>query len=30
VHTVFGKITGGLEFMKAIKKSDVMNKVRVA
>ena len=30
VHTVFGKITGGLEFMKQIKKNDVMNKVRVA
>ena len=30
VHTVFGKITSGLEFMKAIKKSDVMTKVRVS
>jgi len=30
VHTVFGKITGGLDVMKQIKKNDVMNKVRVA
>ncbi len=30
VHTVFGKITGGLDVMKQIKKNDVMTKVRVA
>jgi len=30
VHTVFGKITGGLDAMKQIKKNDVMTKVRVA
>jgi peptidyl-prolyl cis-trans isomerase B (cyclophilin B) len=30
VHTVFGKITGGLDVMKQLKKNDVMNKVRVA
>jgi peptidyl-prolyl cis-trans isomerase B (cyclophilin B) len=30
VHTVFGKITGGLDAMKQIKKSDVMTKVRVS
>ena len=30
VHTVFGKITGGLDIMKQIKKNDVMTKVRVA
>ena len=30
VHTVFGKITGGLDVMKQIKKNDVMNSVRVA
>ena len=30
VHTVFGKIVKGLEHMKEIKQSDVMNKVRVA
>ena len=30
VHTVFGKITGGLDVMKQIKKNDVMNQVRVA
>jgi peptidyl-prolyl cis-trans isomerase B (cyclophilin B) len=30
VHTVFGKITDGLEIMKEIKPNDVMNKVRVA
>ena len=29
VHTVFGKITGGLDAMKQIKKNDVMTKVRV-
>ena len=29
VHTVFGKITKGLDFMKQIKQNDVMNKVRV-
>ncbi len=30
VHTVFGKITGGLDAMKQIKKNDVMTQVRVA
>ena len=30
VHTVFGQITEGLEFMKQIKMNDVMTKVRVA
>ena len=30
VHTVFGKITVGLEVMKKIKQNDVMTKVRVA
>jgi peptidyl-prolyl cis-trans isomerase B (cyclophilin B) len=30
VHTVFGKITGGLDAMKQIRKNDVMTKVRVA
>ena len=30
VHTVFGKITDGLDVMKQIKKNDVMTKVRVA
>ena len=30
VHTVFGKITSGIEAMKTIKKDDVMNSVRVA
>src|SRR4051812_12046433 len=30
VHTVFGKITGGLDIMKQIKKDDSMVKVRVA
>ena len=30
VHTVFGKITGGLDAMKQIKKDDVMTTVRVA
>ena len=30
VHTVFGKITKGLDAMKQIKQNDVMNKVRVA
>ena len=29
VHTVFGKITKGLDFMKLIRQNDVMNKVRV-
>ena len=29
VHTVFGKITEGIDVMKQIKKDDVMNKVRV-
>jgi len=29
VHTVFGKITKGLDAMKQIKQNDVMNKVRV-
>ncbi|MDB4907659.1 MAG: peptidyl-prolyl cis-trans isomerase cyclophilin type [Gemmatimonadetes bacterium] len=30
VHTVFGKITDGLDAMKSITKNDVMTKVRVA
>ena len=30
VHTVFGKITQGLDVMKKITKNDVMNSVRVA
>jgi peptidyl-prolyl cis-trans isomerase B (cyclophilin B) len=30
VHTVFGKITGGLDVMKQIKKNDVMTSVRVS
>ena len=30
VHTVFGKITGGLDVMKKIKANDVMNSVRVS
>jgi len=30
VHTVFGKITKGIEVMKKIQKNDVMNSVRVA
>ena len=30
VHTVFGKINGGLDIMKQLKKNDVMTKVRVA
>jgi peptidyl-prolyl cis-trans isomerase B (cyclophilin B) len=30
VHTVFGKITSGIEAMKTIQKDDVMNSVRVA
>ena len=30
VHTVFGKITGGLDVMKKIQKDDVMKSVRVA
>ena len=29
VHTVFGKVTDGLDVMKQIKPNDVMNKVRV-
>jgi peptidyl-prolyl cis-trans isomerase B (cyclophilin B) len=29
VHTVFGQVTQGLDAMKKIQKSDVMNKVRV-
>ena len=29
VHTVFGKVTKGLDFMKLIRQNDVMNKVRV-
>jgi peptidyl-prolyl cis-trans isomerase B (cyclophilin B) len=29
VHTVFGKVTQGLDAMKKIRKNDVMNKVRV-
>jgi peptidyl-prolyl cis-trans isomerase B (cyclophilin B) len=29
VHTVFGKITEGIDIMKQIKKDDVMNSVRV-
>ncbi|HKS05514.1 MAG TPA: peptidylprolyl isomerase [Gemmatimonadaceae bacterium] len=29
VHTVFGKITSGLDVMKSIKPNDVMNSVRV-
>ena len=29
VHTVFGKVTQGLDVMKQIKQNDVMNKVRV-
>ena len=29
VHTVFGKVTKGLDAMKQIKQNDVMNKVRV-
>lgn len=30
VHTVFGKVTEGLEFMKQIRPNDVMTKVRVS
>jgi peptidyl-prolyl cis-trans isomerase B (cyclophilin B) len=30
VHTVFGKITNGIDVMKKITKNDVMNSVRVA
>jgi peptidyl-prolyl cis-trans isomerase B (cyclophilin B) len=30
VHTVFGKVTKGLDAMKQIKPNDVMNKVRVS
>jgi peptidyl-prolyl cis-trans isomerase B (cyclophilin B) len=30
VHTVFGKITKGIDVMKTIEKNDVMNSVRVA
>ena len=30
VHTVFGKITDGIDIMKQLRKDDVMNKVRVA
>ena len=30
VHTVFGKITQGIDIMKTITKNDVMNSVRVA
>ena len=30
VHTVFGKITDGLDVMKKIKQNDVMNSVRVS
>ena len=30
VHTVFGKITKGIDVMKKIQKNDVMNSVRVA
>ena len=30
VHTVFGKITDGIEIMKKIRQNDVMNTVRVA
>jgi peptidyl-prolyl cis-trans isomerase B (cyclophilin B) len=30
VHTVFGKVTQGLDAMKQIKKNDVMNSVRVS
>jgi peptidyl-prolyl cis-trans isomerase B (cyclophilin B) len=29
VHTVFGKITGGLDVMRQLQKDDVMNSVRV-
>lgn len=30
VHTVFGKVVKGLEFVKQIRQNDVMNKVRVS
>jgi len=30
VHTVFGKITDGLDVMKKLQRNDVMNSVRVA
>ncbi len=30
VHTVFGKISSGLDVMKQLKQNDVMNSVRVA
>jgi cyclophilin family peptidyl-prolyl cis-trans isomerase len=30
VHTVFGKITKGIDVMKKITKNDVMNSVRVS
>jgi len=30
VHTVFGKVTTGLDIVKQIQKDDVMNSVRVA
>jgi peptidyl-prolyl cis-trans isomerase B (cyclophilin B) len=30
VHTVFGKITSGIDVMKKIERNDVMNSVRVA
>src|SRR5437867_9189549 len=30
VHTVFGKVTGGLDVMKKVQKNDVITKIRVA
>jgi peptidyl-prolyl cis-trans isomerase B (cyclophilin B) len=30
VHTVFGKVTGGLDIVKSIKPNDTMSKVRVS
>jgi peptidyl-prolyl cis-trans isomerase B (cyclophilin B) len=30
VHTVFGKITKGIDVMKTITRNDVMNQVRVS
>jgi peptidyl-prolyl cis-trans isomerase B (cyclophilin B) len=30
VHTVFGRVTQGLDVMQQIRKNDVMNSVRVA
>jgi peptidyl-prolyl cis-trans isomerase B (cyclophilin B) len=30
VHTVFGKITGGIDVMKKLQRNDVINSVRVA